>query len=102
MDQDTTFSMDIGLGPGHILLDGDPDSSPEKVAQPPLFAHVYCGRTAEWTKMPLGMEVGPGPGHIVLDGVPAPPNRAQHPRTFPPMSIVAERLNGSRCHMVRR
>ena len=28
---------------------------------------VYCGQTAEWTKMKLGTEVGLGPGHIVLD-----------------------------------
>jgi len=37
-----------------------------------LLAHVYCGETAGWIKMPLGMEVALGPGHIVLDGDPAP------------------------------
>ena len=25
MDQDETIGMDRGLGPGHIVLDGDPD-----------------------------------------------------------------------------
>ena len=32
---------------------------PDKGAEPPKFsAHVYCGQTAGWIKMPLGMEVG--------------------------------------------
>jgi len=39
---------------------------------PQFLAHVYCGQTAAWIKMPLCMEVGLGPGHIVLDGDPAP------------------------------
>jgi len=28
-------------------------------------AHVCCGQTAEWIKMPLGTEVDLGPGDIV-------------------------------------
>ena len=60
---------------------------------------VYCGQTAGWIKMPLGVEVGLGPCHIVLDGNPAPRKGAQHPPpNFRPMSIVAKRLDGSRCH----
>jgi len=35
------------------------------------LAHVYCGQTARWIKMPLGREVGLGSGDIVLDGGPA-------------------------------
>jgi len=38
---------------------------------PQFLAHVYCGQTAGWIKMPLGMEVGLGPVDIVLDGDPA-------------------------------
>jgi len=70
------LDMEVGLRPGHIVLDGDPAHLPTKRGQspPPQFsAHVYCGQTAEWIKMPLGMEVGLGPGDIVLDGDPAPP-----------------------------
>ena len=37
-----------------------------------FFAHVYCGETAGWIKMPLGTEVNVGPGDVVLDGVAAP------------------------------
>jgi len=35
-------------------------------------AHVYCGQTAGWIKMPLGMKVGLSPCDSVLDGDPAP------------------------------
>ena len=38
---------EVGLNPGHIVLDGDPAPAPPKGAQqPPIFsAHVYCGQT---------------------------------------------------------
>jgi len=53
--------------------------------------------------MALGMEFGLGPGHIVLDEDPAhlPQKGAELPN-FRPISIVAKRLDGSRCHLVRR
>jgi len=48
------LGMEVGLGPGHIMLDGDPAPLPKKGAQPPPFsADVCCGQTAEWIKMPL-------------------------------------------------
>ena len=66
----------------------------QKGAELPNFsAHVYCGRTAGWIKMPLGTEVGLGPDDIVLDGDPAPPQ---------PMCTVAKRLDGSRWYLARR
>jgi len=72
-DQDETWHAGIGLGPGHIVLDGDPAHPPQKGAQSPQFsAHICCGQTAGWIKMPLGTEVDLSPGHIVLDGDPAP------------------------------
>jgi len=45
--------------------------------------------------MPLGTEVDVGPDNIVLHENPAPPS-------FRPMSVVAKRLEGSRCHLVGR
>jgi len=57
-------------------------------------------------KMPLGTKVGLGldPSDIVLDGDPAtPPQKGTQPSpNFRPMSIVAKRLDGSRCHLVWR
>ena len=47
--------------------------------------------------MKLGTVVGLGPGHIVLDGDPAPPPQRGTAPNFRPMSVVAKRLDGSRC-----
>ena len=65
---------------------------------------VYCGQTVGWIKMKLGTEVGIGPCHIVLDGDSVPPKRGIDPPAlnFRPMSVVAKRLDGLRCHLVRR
>jgi len=38
-----------------------------------LSAHIYCGQTAGWIKMPLGTEVRLGSGEIVLYGDPTSP-----------------------------
>ena len=44
---------------------------PNKRAELPKYlAHVYCGQTAEWIKVPLGTKVGLNPGDSVLDGDP--------------------------------
>jgi len=65
----------VGLGPGHIVVDGDPALLPKKGAEPLLHfsVHFCCGHTAGCIKVPLGMEVGLGPGHMVLHGDPAGP-----------------------------
>jgi len=47
----------IGLGPGHIVLDGDPALLKEKGWSPHFSAHVCCGQTVGWIKMLLGTEV---------------------------------------------
>jgi len=70
-------------------------------AAPNFSAHVCCGQTPGWIKMQLGTEVGLGPGHIVLDGDPVPRPKGAKPPNFQPMSVVVQRLNGSRCHLVR-
>jgi len=68
------LGMEVGLGPGDIVLDGDWESSSPKMGaqQPPIFGPFTAVKWLdEW--MPLGMEVGLGPGHIALDGDPATP-----------------------------
>jgi len=66
------LGMEVGLSPGHIVLDGDPATScKEGILTPAQFLdHVYCGQMAGWMKTPRGTEVDLGPCHIVLDGVP--------------------------------
>jgi len=67
------LGMYVGLGPGHIVLDGDPAPPLPKGHTPTQFsAHICCGQMAAWINMPLGMEPGLSPGDFVLDGDPAP------------------------------
>jgi len=77
------LGMEVGLGHGHTVLDGDPAPSPKRGIAPQFLAHLCCGQTAGWIKMPLGREVGLGPGDIVLDGDPAPPSKWNSP--LPPI-----------------
>jgi len=48
---------EVGLGPGNIVLDGDPAPLPKKGAEPPpnFPAHLYCCQMAGCIKVPLGM-----------------------------------------------
>ena len=98
------LGMELGLSPGDFVLDEDPTPHPQKGGRLPKFlAHVYCGQTAGWIKMVFGMEIGLSPGNFVLDGDPAPsPKGGGAPLpSFWPISIVAKRLDASRCHLVQ-
>ena len=66
------LGMQVGLGPSHIFLDGDP-LTPAQRANPQFLGHICCGQMAAWIKISLGMELGLGPGNFVLDGTPPPP-----------------------------
>jgi len=91
------LGTEAGLGPGHIVLDGDP-----ALPCPQFSAHFHCGQMAGYIKMPLGMEVGLGLGDIVLDGDQALPPKKGYSPHFRPMSIVANRLYVSGYQLVRR
>ena len=68
--------MEVGLGPGDFVFDGDPAPPRKKGTAPTQFlAHVYCGQTAGWMETPLCTEVHVGAGDIVLDGDQAPRER---------------------------
>jgi len=64
--------MELGLDPGNLVLDGTQLAVELKGTSSPtqFSAHVYCGQTAGWIKMPLGTEVAVVPGDVVLDGDP--------------------------------
>jgi len=76
------LGMQVGLGHGHIVLDGDPAPSPNRGRVPQFSAYVQCGQTAGWIKMPLGTEVGLGPDDIVLDGTQLPSPKTGHKPQF--------------------
>ena len=58
------LGMHVGLGPGHIVLYGNPAPLPQRGSAPQFSAHICCGQMAAWIKMPLGMEVGLGPSCV--------------------------------------
>jgi len=97
------LGMEVGLGPLHIVLDGDTAPLPKKGGRAPQFsAHLYCGQTSGCIKVPLALEVGLSLGDCVRWGLSTYPKRGGAPPNFRPTSIVAKRLHGSRCHLVRR
>jgi len=86
------LGMEVGLGPGHIVLDGIPASPPKKW-------HLDLSSRLATTDM--GQKVG---AVVPLFGVGSwvfIQKRSTAAPTFRPMSIVAKRLeslHGSRCH----
>jgi len=51
------LGVEVGLGPGDFVLDGDPTPLPSKGDRAPIFG-PFCGQLAGCIKMPLDMEVG--------------------------------------------
>jgi len=103
MDQDATWH---GGGPWtrpHRAGWGS-SSPPEKWGLCPVqfSAHFHCGQTAGCIKMPLGMDVGLSQGDFVFLGDPTPLPKRDGALNFTATSIVAKRLHGLRCHLVRR
>jgi len=79
MDQDATWYGDRPRPRPHCAR-----WRPDKKGQSPQFsAHVYCGQTAEWIKMPLGTEVGLGPGDIIGTKLPSPQKGDRAPNFGP-------------------
>jgi len=66
------LGMQVGLGPGHDVLDGT-TSPPQRGTAPQFSAHICCSQMAGWIKVPLRRKVGLDPSDIVLDGDPAHP-----------------------------
>jgi len=93
-----------GLGPGHIVLNGNPAPLPQRNTASQFSAHICCGQMAAWINMLLGIELGLNPGDFVLDGDPAPPPQKGNgaPKIFRRMFIVAKRLDGPRWYLASR
>ena len=89
----------VGLSPGHIVLDRDPAPITKKGAEasiiqrPPVFGPCLLWPNG-WVEQDATWYGGrPRPGDIALDWDPAPPKRGTT-SSFRPMSIVAKRLDG--------
>jgi len=72
----------LRLGPGHIVLGGEPAPLSQKGGKAPqLSAHFYCRQTDGCIKMALGMEVGLGAGDFMFDRDPATTSTEGTPTT---------------------
>ena len=79
------LGMEVGLGPDHIVLDGDPAPLPKNGAQPPIFGPFLLWLTAGWIKMQLGTDVRLSPVDFVLDGytqLPLPKKEVESPPQY--------------------
>jgi len=72
MDQNETRHAGIGLGPGHIILDGDPAPPPVRGTVPaPNFRPISV--VTKWLDAQEG--TGLNPSDIVLHGDPSLPSQ---------------------------
>ena len=67
-----SISTEVGLGPGHIVLDGDPAHLP-KGTQPPIFGPYLLSPNGWMVQDAIWYGGGPRPSDVVLDGEPDPP-----------------------------
>ena len=92
----TPLGVEVGRGPGDIVLDGDP-ASPKRGHTTQFSTHVRYGQTDGWIEMPLGMDEDLCPGdfwyygqtagciRLPLNGDPVPPTKkGTQPPVFGP------------------
>jgi len=77
-----SLGMEVGLGPGHIVLDGDPAPTPQKggTAPPPNFRPMLWPN--DWMDEDATWYEKFNPGSIVLHGDPALPSQKGHNPQF--------------------
>jgi len=67
------LGMEVGLGPGHIVLDGDPTTVPKKGTSPiPIFGPFLLWPNGSMHQDATWYGGGLSLGDIVLDRDPAP------------------------------
>jgi len=100
MDQHASWYGDR-TRPDRIVLHGYPGPPKRGIAaQPPRFSPCLLWPNGWMNQGATWYRDRPRPGHIFLDGDPAPPRTGTAAPIFLPMSVVAKRLDGSRCHLV--
>jgi len=65
------LDMEVNLGLGDVVLDGDPAPPPKRGTAPPVFGRCLLWPNGWMDEDATGTEVNLCPGHIVLDGDPA-------------------------------
>ena len=86
----------VGLGPGHVVLDGDPAPLLQRDRAAQFSGYICCGQMSAWIKIPLGMEANLGRGGrlFVRWGPRSPPTKGERRRSplpnFRPIVIVLD------------
>ena len=81
------LGMEVGLSPGHIVLDGNPAPHPKRGHRAsPFSAHVCCGQTVGMVQDASWYEGMLGPDNIVFDAdhLHLPPKGQSPPPIFGP------------------
>jgi len=99
-----SLGMELGLGQGDFVLDGDQALPPQKGGGAPQIFGPYLLRPNGWMDKAGTWHGGrPQPRRLCVRWGPSPlaPKRGGDPLpNFRPISIVAKRLDASRCHLV--
>jgi len=99
-----SLGMELGLGPGDYVLDGDPATLPKRGAEPPIFGPCLLWPNGLMDEAGTWHGGRPQPRRLCVRWGPSspPPKGGEDPLpNFRPISIVAKRLDASRCHLVR-
>jgi len=91
--------VEVGLGPGHIVADGDP-APLSKGAQPPSFWPMWPNGRMEQDATWYGGRPR-SRRHCIRWGTQLLPEKGTAPTfTLRPTSVMAKGLEGSRCYLV--
>ena len=101
MDQDETWQ--VGLGPGHIVLDGDPDPLSQRgTAPPPVFWPYLLWPNGSMDQDATWYVGRPRPRRHCVRWGPSSLQKDTSAPYFSPVSVAVKRLDRSRCHLVCR
>jgi len=93
---------EVGPGSGNIVLDGD-TAPPQKRAQPPIFGPCLLWPNGCMYQDTIWYVGRPQPRRHSFIWEPSSPSpKGYSPPNFRPMSVVAKRLDGLRCHLAWR
>jgi len=99
------LGMELDFGPGDFVLDGDPAPLPKRGVDPsPIFGPCPLWPNGSMDQDSTWYECGPwSRPHCARWGPSSPPKKGQSPLpNFRPISIVAKRLDASRCPILWR
>jgi len=98
------LGMEVGLGPSHIVLDGDPAPSQKGAEPPPPIFGTFLLSPNGWMHQYATWYGGrPQPRRLyVICGPSFPSSKGAQSPNFRPMCVVAKRLDGLRWHLVWR